>query len=121
MINFEVEHSNKTERFLHVDSNISLLLGTLQIVGDVPDIPFSFVYNGFKYENYREGYISSMKKFFEFSEIKAVRFIPQMVFCGEYRPLNEFLNDGSVLVFPILINPGLKDEVIENEVSHHVQ
>ncbi len=120
MIDFDLQHSNKSEKILNVDSNISLLVGTLQFVGDIPDIPFSFVYNGFVYEKYREGYISSMKKFFEFPEIKAVRFIPQMVFCGEYRPLNEFLKDDKILVFPILINPGLKDEVIKDEVSHDV-
>lgn len=120
MIDFEYLHSNKSEKILNVDSNISLLIGTLQFAGDMPDIPFSFVYNGFDYEKYREGYISSVKKFFEFSEVKAVRFIPQMVFCGEYRPLNEFLKDDKILVFPILVNPGLKDGVIKDEVSNYV-
>ena len=121
MINFDELHANKKKVFKEVDSNISLLIGTLQIAGDVPDIPFSFVYNGFDYENYSEGYISAMNKFFDFSEVKAVRFIPQLVFCGEYRLLNEFLKDGSVLVFPILTNPGLKDEVIKSDVSYNVQ
>lgn len=121
MIDFDLEHSNKSAVFLNIDSNISLLIGTLQFAGDMPDIPFSFVYNGFDYEKYREGYISSMKKFFEFSEIKAVRFIPQLIFCGEYRPLNEFLKDDKILVFPILVNPGLKDEVMKNEISNYVQ
>lgn len=120
MMDFDYLYDHKKKIYKDIDSSITLLLGTLRFAGDMPDMPFGFVFNGFDYENYREDYISSMKKFFEFPEVKAVRFIPEIVFCGAYCSIEDCLDEGEFFDFPPLFNPGLKDEVIKDEVSDNV-